>query len=158
MTSLTAQVRKIIPDVQLKLKHEEVVVNKLFTYLIIVSMYFITADAFAQWNEKSVKKALKCYEENLTHKNYGIVKSSIQNIMKLKVVYPEMKFSKAIKKLEKLSFGAESKIVRYNAYVAANYLYYPEQFQWDLPDSYEELDSFFQNYEFIFDKHIAQTN
>lgn len=158
MTSLTAQVRKIITDVQLKWKLKEVGVNKTLTYLIIVTMYVITADAFAACNVQNPKTVLKCYEKSLDHENQGIVISVIQNIMKLKTVCPELKYSNVIDKLEKLALKSESKLVRYNAYMAFNFLKYPDQLQWDLPDSYEELDDFFQKYEIFFDKPIAQTN
>ena len=130
--------------------------NKVLTYLIIVSMYLVTADAFAQRTEESLQKALKHYEENLTHDNEGVVKSSIQNIMRMKVNYPQINYSNVCSKLENISFESESKLVRYMAYVAVDIIKYPEQFLWDLPDNYEESNEFFQNYEFIFDKPIAQ--
>ena len=119
-------------------------------------MYIVTADAFAQRTEESLKKALKHYEENLIHDNEGVVKSSILNIMRMKVTYPQINYSNVCSKLENISFESESKLVRYMAYVAVDIIKYPEQFLWDLPDNYEESDEFFQNYEFIFDKPIAQ--
>lgn len=130
--------------------------NKLFTYLLVVTMFIAASDAFAQWSDKTVKKALKCYETNLKHENYGVVKSSISNILKIKVIYPERNSSKIVEKLEKLSFESKSGSVRYDAYVAANFLKYPEQFNWDLPDKYEELDNFFQSIKFEFDEQIAK--
>lgn len=130
--------------------------SKIITYLIIVTMYVITADAFAQRTEKTINKALKHYEENLTNDNEGVVKSSIQNIMRLKVAYPEIDYSDVRKKLEDLSFESESKIVRYMAYVAVDIIKYPEQFQYDSSISYDELDEFFHNYQFMFDKPVAQ--
>jgi hypothetical protein len=116
----------------------------------------VTADAFAQRSEESITKALKHYKENLTHENVGVVKSSIQNIMRLKVAYPEMDYSKVSKKLEVLSFEADSKLIRDMAYVAADLIKHPDQFQWDLPESYDELKDFFYKYEVRFDERIAQ--
>jgi hypothetical protein len=119
-------------------------------------MYVVTADAFAYHSEENIKKALKHYAENLNHENEGVVKSSIQNIMRLKVAYPEMNYSKICKKLEDLSFESESKLVRYMAYVTVDLIKYPEQFHCDSSTNYDDLEEYFQNYEFMFDKPVAQ--
>jgi len=132
--------------------------NKILTYLIAVSIYVITADAFAGNDLKNPNAILKRYEQLLSHENEGVVKSSIQNIMKLQTVYSELNYSKVIQKIEELSIKSESKKIRYNAYIAVNFLKYPNQLEWNLPDTYQELDEFFINYEINFDKPIAQTN
>ena len=132
--------------------------NKFLTYLIIVTMYIITTDAFAGNNIVNPKTVLNCYTKLLGHENEGVVKSTIQNIMKLKTVYPDLNYSKVIHKMEELSIKSESKKIRYNAYMAVNFFKYPKQLEWNLPKSYEELDKFLNNCEFNFEKPVAQTN
>lgn len=121
-------------------------------------MFFATADAFARWDKKHVEDALKSYEKSLDHDNEGVVMSTIRNIMKLKVMYPDMDFSKALDKLEKLSLESENKVIRYNAYAATNLLNYPDQLKWQIPEKYEDLEVFFENLNYIFDEQIAQAH
>jgi hypothetical protein len=121
-------------------------------------MYIITADAFAGNKNPDPNSVLYRYEKALNYENQGVVKSSIQNIIKLKTVYPELKYSKVIKKMEELSVKSDSKTIRFTAYMAVNFLKYPEQLEWNLPQSYEKLDTFLTNCEINFDKPIAQTN
>lgn len=132
--------------------------NRIFTYLIVITMFVMTADAFAKINIKNPETILKCYEKSLTDENEGVVKSVILNIMKMKTVYPELEYSKIIKKLEKLSCESQFEQIRYKAYMAVNFLKYPEQLKWNLPARYEDLDDFFQNYKIVFDSPVAQTN
>lgn len=132
--------------------------NKVLLYVIVVSMFVITADAFARNGSLKPEKVLNCYEKSLDHENQGIVASTILNIMKLKTVYPELNYSKTIKKIEELSLKSKSKKIRFSAYIAVNFLKYPNQLEWKLPESYKELDAFFNNCEINFDKPIAQTN
>ena len=115
-------------------------------------MYVITTDVFAKVNVKDPNTILRCYEQLLSHQNEGVVKSTIQNIMKLKTVYPELNYSKPIKIIEKLSVKSESKAIRFNAFVAVNYFKYPKQLEWNLPYNYKELDEFFYNNEINFKK------
>ncbi|MEJ2054934.1 MAG: hypothetical protein P8X42_13515 [Calditrichaceae bacterium] len=77
--------------------------KRYINFLIIMTMFFATTDVFAKWDQKDLKKALKCYEKTLSHDNEGLVISSIRNIMKLMVTYPQLDFSDAKKKLDKLS-------------------------------------------------------
>ncbi len=121
-------------------------------------MYIITTDVFAGSDVQNPKTILKCYEKLLNHENEGVVKSTIQNIMKLKTVYSNLNYSKVMKKLGELSIQSKSKKIRYNAYIAINFLKYPDQLEWNLPETYEELDDFFSNYEIKFDTPVAQTN
>jgi hypothetical protein len=137
---------------------KEVVVKRYINFLIIMTMFFATTDVFAKWDQKDLKKALKCYEKTLSHDNEGLVISSIRNIMKLMVTYPQLDFSDAKKKLDKLSLESESKTIRYNAYVATNLLNYPDQLKWNIPEKYEDLEFFFENLNYIFDEQIAQAN
>ena len=132
--------------------------NKILTYVIVISMYIITADTFAQHSEESISQALKYYKDNLTNENIGVVKSSIQNIMRLKVAYPEYDYSNVCKKLKDLSNRADSKLIRDMAYIAADLINHPDQFNWNLSKDYDELEDFFLNYEFRFDEFIAQSN
>ncbi|MBN1406196.1 MAG: hypothetical protein JW956_00320 [Calditrichaceae bacterium] len=131
--------------------------NKILTYLITASIYLITADAFAGNDTLNPKTILSVYENSLNHENEGVVKSAIQNIMKLQTVYPELNYSKVIKRLEYLATKSDSKKIRFNAYIAVNIFKYPTQLDWNLPNSYEGMDEFFSNYEINFDKPIAQT-
>lgn len=132
--------------------------NKILTYLIIVSMHLITANVFASSDVQNPKTIMNCYENSSNHENEWVVKSTIQNIMKLNTVYSELNYSKALKKLQELSVKSESKKLRYNAYIAINFLKYPDQLKWNLPDTYEELDDFLSNYEIKLDTPIAQSN
>ncbi len=95
-----------------------------FIFCLVIS----TSTSFAQSSDQSFDKVAKAYLTGLSYSNPGVVESTIENIMILKLYYPEEDFSQVISKLEKLTLGNAKKTIRVKAFIAANYLINPQQF------------------------------
>jgi len=121
--------------------------RKYYTLIAVFAVLTFASNVFAQWNMERIQKAYCCYENSLNHPINGVVESAIINIMKMKLVCPDLDYRDLTKRLEKLSFEGNTKSIRYKAYIATNFLKHPERFKWIKPGSYEELNNFFARYE-----------
>lgn len=130
--------------------------KKSFTLFAVVTFFALTLNGFAQWDAQKVEKAYQSYLQSLNHPNNGVVESAIINIMKLKLVYPDLDYAKLTKKLETLAFEGDNKSIRYKAYIAANFLKHPARFDWIKPGTYEELNQFFTEYETKLEKQLSR--
>jgi len=92
-----------------------------FIFCLIIT----TSTSFAQSSDKSVDRDLSTYLTNLNSTIPGIVESTIENVMVLKVYNPEKDYSQIIQKLDELNLGNGSKTMRVKAFIAANYLKNP---------------------------------
>ena len=108
-----------------------------FIFCLIIT----TSTSFAQSSDKSVDRDLSTYLTNLNSTIPGVVESTIENVMVLKLHNPEKDYSQIIQKLDELNLGNDSKIIRVKAFIAANYLKnphyitdnfstYPWQYKW----------------------------
>lgn len=118
---------------------QEDVMKYILTF--IFCLFITTSASFAQSSDKSVDRAVKAYLTSLNSSNPGVVESTIENVMVLKVYHPEKDMSQIIQKLDELNLGNDSKIIRVKAFIAANYLKnphyitdnfstYPWQYKW----------------------------
>jgi len=98
--------------------------------IFILCLVISPSTSFAQLSDKSADKAVKSYLINLNYSNPGVVESTIENIMVSKLYYPEKDYSQVIQKLDELTLSNSQKTIRVKAFIAANYLKYPQQFNW----------------------------
>jgi hypothetical protein len=91
----------------------------------IFCLFITTSASFAQSSDKSVDRAVKAYLTSLNSSNPGVVESTIENVMVLKVYHPEKDMSQIIQKLDELNLGKDTKTIRVKAFIAANYLKNP---------------------------------
>ncbi len=92
-----------------------------FIFCLIIT----TSASFAQSPDKSVDRAVKAYLTSVNSSNLGVVESTIENVMVLKLHYPEKDYSQIIQKLDELNLGNYPKTIRIKAFIAANYLKNP---------------------------------
>ena len=98
-----------------------------YILIFIFSIVISATTSFAQLSDKTADKAVKSYLISLNYSNPGIVESAIENIMVLKLYYPERDYSQIIQKLDELRLTNTQKNIRVKAFIAANYLKYPQQ-------------------------------
>ena len=92
-----------------------------FIFCLIIT----TSASFAQSSDKSVDRDYSTYLTNLNSTIPGVVESTIENVMVLKLYNPEKDYSQIIQKLDELNLGNGSKTIRVKAFIAANYLKNP---------------------------------
>ncbi len=91
----------------------------------IIFLIITTSASFAQLSDKSVDRAVIVYLTNINSSNPGVVESAIENVMVLKLYYPETDYSQIIQKLDELNLGNGPKTIRVKAFIASNYLKNP---------------------------------
>ena len=158
MTSLTIPLRRIKSDNRTINQTGESVMKTFTTFLTAITVLVFCVDVFANEVDQKIEKAKKAYGECLNTNVNGVIESTIINVMKMKAVYPDYNYSSLAKKLEKLSFDGPTQIIRYKAYIAANYLKHPERFSWIKADSYEEMTKFFALYESRLGQQLDKLN
>lgn len=131
--------------------------KKYFAVSAAVMFLILTHSAFARNPVNKIDQVLLAYEQALDHTNSGVVESTIINVMKLKLLYPNQDYSRLTKKLNKLCLKNRSKFVRYKAYIAANYLQHPERFVWLKTQSVDNVNDFFRRYEANLEKQLKRT-
>jgi hypothetical protein len=110
--------------------------NKIF-YILIT---FALAGVIYAQAQDPVERGIDNYLKALGSKNTGLVESAIINIMKLKTAYPERDYSRIMEQLDRLSRSASSRAIRYESFVALNYLDHPERFNWIRMDDQQQFD------------------
>ncbi len=95
-----------------------------FIFCIVLS----TSTSFAQTSNQSFDKIINSYLTGLNYSNPGVVESTIENIMILKLYYPEQDYSQVIQKLDELKLENVKKAIQVKAFIATNYLKNPQQF------------------------------
>ncbi len=102
---------------------QEDVMKYILTF--IFCLIITTSASFAQSPDKSVDRAVKAYLTSINSSNLGVVESTIENVMVLKLYYPENDYSQIIQKLDELNLGKYPKTIWVKAFIAANYLKNP---------------------------------
>ena len=102
---------------------QEDVMKYILTF--IFCLIITTSASFAQSPDKSVDRAVKAYLTSINSSNLGVVESTIENVMVLKLYCPEIDYSQIIQKLDELNLGNYPKTIRVKAFIAANYLKNP---------------------------------
>lgn len=128
--------------------------KKYLTISAIFMLMFSTYDVYAQLSDKQLAKAEQAYLFSLSLDNQGAVESAIIHIMKMKCLYPKHDYTALIEKLNEVAACAPEKITRLKAYVAGNYLKYPERFNWIRNNDYLEVESFFNRYALEVEKQV----
>ncbi len=95
-----------------------------FIFCIVLS----TSTSFAQTSNQSFDKIINSYLTGLNYSNPGVVESTIENIMILKLYYPEQDYSQVIQKLDELKLENVKKAIQVKAFIATNYLKNPQKF------------------------------
>ena len=113
---------------------------------LAVSIILLSGFAYGKSVEKSINNAPANYLLGLNHENQGVVESAITNVMLLKLYHPEMDLSAISEKLDDLTLNSQDKMIRLKAFIAANFIKYPERFNWIKKGDYEDAVAFFELY------------
>ncbi len=95
---------------------------------LIFCIALSTSTSFAQTSNHSFDKIINSYLTGLNHSNPGVVESAIEKVMILKLYYPEQDYSQVTLKLDELKLENAKKTIQVKAFIAANYLKNPRQF------------------------------
>jgi len=112
--------------------------NKNF-YITLLITFALIGGIYAQAQDP-VERGIDNYLKALGSKNTGLVESAIINVMKLKTAYPEKDYSRIMEVLDQLSRSASIRAIRYEAFVALNYLEHPERFNWIRTNDEQQFD------------------
>lgn len=78
--------------------------------------------------ESRLEKAVESFQRGLNHQFPAIVESSMFNLLVLKIDYPDMDFTKVLKKLDDLQLYGKTSVVRYKAHVTTEFIKNPSMF------------------------------
>jgi hypothetical protein len=93
-----------------------------FIFCLIIT----TSVSFAQESDKSIDTAMSTYLTNLNSTSPGVVENTIENVMVLKLYYPNKDYSSFIQKLDEINLSDHPNTIRVKALIAANYLRNPQ--------------------------------
>jgi len=114
---------------------------------------------FANQKHVNTKMVTKNIEQGLTHKNPGVVESSIRVAILVKIAYPDADYGDVIDELEDLIMDGANKNIRLKALIAADYLNNFDQYQWlkqyNNSDGEQVFDAYLNKLNF---NRIAKTN
>ncbi len=99
------------------------------TAVITIVLIFAANNIWAQ-SAKTLESSLPNYYKALNSGNDGMIESAIENLVKLKIMAPDLDYSKAAEKLEQLTEDGETDQIQYKAFIASLYLQHPERFNW----------------------------
>ncbi len=121
--------------------------KSIITLLFVAAPFMVNAQQLAFTNAKNaynralntnttstsittnrLDKAMDAYMRGLNHALPAIVESSMFNLLVLRIDYPEMDFSDALKKLDEISVSGKTSVLRYKAYVTTEYIKNPTLF------------------------------
>jgi hypothetical protein len=120
--------------------------KSIITLLFVAAPIFVNAQQLAFTNAKNayyralstnssttishnrLDKALDAYMRGLNHTLPAIVESSMFNLLVLRIDYPEIDYTEALKKLDEISVNGKTSVLRYKAYVTTEYLKNPTLF------------------------------
>ena len=124
---------------------------------IIIAIFFLfaTSGAMAKGSNKVSEKAAKSYLISLGHQNPGVVGSAIVGVIKMKQRYPCENYSDITVKLDELSTHNAIKNIRIKAFLASNFLKYPERYDWFKNGDFEEVVNSMALYTAQLNKHKA---
>ena len=112
--------------------------------IICVVMLSVVTSAFSKEYPKTVQHACKNYLFALRMDNEGVVESTIFNIMKLKLVYPDLEYDQLAAVLDSIAQNSDKKELRQKAYLACMFLRHPEHFNWITKGTYDQNNAFFE--------------
>jgi hypothetical protein len=110
----------------------------IFTFLFC--LIFSASTSFAQLSDTMLNKAVESYLTSLDYSNPGVVEGAIENVMVLKLYYPDKDYSKIIQKLDELTHVNNPKSIRVKAFIAANYLKNPNFIEPDYSKYHQEYN------------------
>jgi hypothetical protein len=113
-------------------------------YLVLLIALAMVSSVFAQPRDP-IARGMDNYLAALESKNNGLVESAIVNIIKLKMTYPQLDYSKITAKLGQLVQATSDQAIRYEAYIAWQYLEYPERFNWLQTSNNQQRDILLTN-------------
>lgn len=122
--------------------------KSIITLLFVAAPFMVNAQQLAFTNAKNayyralntntttsissptnrLDKAMDAYMRGLNHALPAIVESSMFNLLVLRIDYPELDFSNALKKLDEISVSGKTSVLRYKAYVTTEYIKNPTLF------------------------------
>ena len=101
-------------------------------YIAYIFFLILSVNIFAQGDitlsdhlspsKQQCQKALEFYMISLNYENDGVVKSAIENIMKIKCHHSELNYGEVLSKLQQLAENAKSNDTRTMAFICSNYL------------------------------------
>jgi len=87
------------------------------------------------------QRAIENYLCGLQRANLGVVESAMINLMKLRTVYPEGNYEDILSELDRLQEEGQTNSIRVMAFIAGNYIKFPDRFTWLDQNNLELMDN-----------------
>lgn len=117
--------------------------KRKISIIFLVAILSGVSMSFAKEKPSAVERATDNYLVGLRLNNEGVMESAIFNIIKLKLVYPYLDYTKLAVALDSIAENSGNKVIQRKAYLASMYVKYPERFNWITNKTYVENNAFF---------------